>query len=450
MLQLEKEWADAAGMLESITSAMPLFALPEDHPAHALTRLKDACGRLAGLLQETSAAPSFPAGAKDCILQEMQQLPRLCAPLAKSWSGAAGDRFLSSLLELQQKTTALLSRITPPADTANGTFAFSLPGLSGKRIILRCGNLAASEEMYDVVICSAFKNEYFPLSHTLIGALLEEKGISVDALARRPQIDLKSMGCWLSEKLEGNFSRIGCIELLDYRNLQYEEQMGDMMLKSAFATLRFLLEQASIQGIPIRRIALPILGAGSQGIELSYLIPPLYNQFLAMFANIDTLESIDVYDLRADRIDQLSRYITKLQQTGKGAAPSVFISYNSSQNAFAHQVWQALKNAGISAWIAPESIPSGSDYTSEISRAISGVRALTLLLTPQSQASGWVRKEVVSAIGANKLILPMQLSPFPLNDSFRYLLSDVQIYPLWDQDEQAKPGLIAREIQSKL
>ena len=69
--------------------------------------------------------------------------------------------------------------------------------VDGKNKILRImnGNLARSEESFDVVVCSAFKGNYFPVAGTLIHSLLVERGISVVALSEIPALDFRSMGC---------------------------------------------------------------------------------------------------------------------------------------------------------------------------------------------------------------------------------------------------------------
>lgn len=70
----------------------------------------------------------------------------------------------------------------------------------------------------DIVVLSAFPNDYFPTPSTLIGAL-HAKGLSVEALARDKEIDLrKSLWCWISkelgkeEKERFRFHRILCFE----------------------------------------------------------------------------------------------------------------------------------------------------------------------------------------------------------------------------------------------
>lgn len=444
---LLNDWDAVANSLESLLSALPLDILPEDHPSHSIPLIHSTCLAVIRHLKPCADSGVISFLQKETVLKELQQSMVLCARLEGSWSGNAANQFTQSLLPLYEKTVSLLEAYAQPG-MIRKEFVFSPALFPDRRITLRCENLARSQDEYDAVICSSFKNNYYPLAGTLIGALYAEKHINVAELAKAPQIDLRMFGCWLSGKTESNFRHIGCVELLDLR--QPHVQPGDMVLKSAFSTLRFLLEQAHISGIALRRIALPVLGAGCQGIDLNYIIPPLYAQCLALFSSIDTLESIDIYDLKQDRIDLLADHISALEKQDVKKSAQVMISYNSAQSDLAHHVHKTLSNDGIHTWIAPESIPTGSDYTAEITKAIVNAKVVTLLYSPEAQHSPWVRKEIISAIGANKIILPLQLIPFPMDESFAYMFSDVQVFPLWKFDEKYKLDVIRDEVRSRM
>ena len=444
---LINDWDAMANGMESLLSAMPLDVLPEDHPAHSFPLIYSSCLTVVRHLKNCADSGIVSSQQKETILKEIQRSMVLCARVEGSWSGNAASLFARKLMSLYNKTNTLLETCAQPAITRK-EFVFTPVLFPNRHITLRCENLARSQEEYDAVICSSFKNNYYPLPGTLIGALYTEKNISVTDLAKSPQIDLRTFGCWLSGETESKFRHIGCVELLDLK--QRHIQPSDMVLKSAFSTLRFLLEQAHISGIALRKIALPILGAGCQGIDLNYIIPPLYAQCLALFSSINTLESIDIYDLKADRIDLLAGHIAKLEKQDVKKSAQVMISYNSAQSDLAHHVHKILSNDGIHTWIAPESIPTGSDYTAEITKAIVNAKVVTLLYSPEAQLSPWVRKEIISAIGANKIVLPLQLIPFPMDDGFRYMFSDIQIFPLWKYDEKYKLDVILDEVRSRM
>ena len=56
-----------------------------------------------------------------------------------------------------------------------------------------------------------FKNDYYPIPDTLIGALKLNKGIDLSNLAMNPEINLREFGGWLSIDTNTNFKRIACV-----------------------------------------------------------------------------------------------------------------------------------------------------------------------------------------------------------------------------------------------
>jgi len=63
--------------------------------------------------------------------------------------------------------------------------------------------------LLNILVCSAFKNDYAATARSLIGALWLQRKISVSALAADPAIDLKEYGCWLSNTIDDNFIQRG-------------------------------------------------------------------------------------------------------------------------------------------------------------------------------------------------------------------------------------------------
>ena len=63
-----------------------------------------------------------------------------------------------------------------------------------KKIRIVHGDLCDVTDLVDVVVCSAFKGGYTPTPGTLIGSLLRQRNISVEALALSPEMDLRRMG----------------------------------------------------------------------------------------------------------------------------------------------------------------------------------------------------------------------------------------------------------------
>ena len=104
----------------------------------------------------------------------------------------------------------------------------------------------------------------------------------------------------------------------------------------------------------------------------------------------------------------------------------VFISYSSKEYDKASSLRQVLVANGINCWMAPQSIPSGGDYSQEIPKAIKACDIFLLLLSEAAQASKWVPKELDNAINQGKIIIPFHADASNLNDAFNFMLSNVQ------------------------
>lgn len=104
----------------------------------------------------------------------------------------------------------------------------------------------------------------------------------------------------------------------------------------------------------------------------------------------------------------------------------VFISYSSKDYRVANQIRTILQDKHIKCWMAPESIPGGSDYANEIPQAIQNCSYFMVVLSENSQKSTWVPKELDLAIDFKKTILPVKIDFSPMVPSFKLRLSNVQ------------------------
>ena len=341
--------------------------------------------------------------------------------LTDSWVTITGENFR---FEKEIVKSSLIEEIKTLNISGNG---------KNKRLHVMVGDICNITEPVDLLVCSAFKNSYAPSPGTLIGALFYQRDINVYALSEKPALDLRNVGCWLSEKTRTNFSRIACVEMLPLSEGYSKYDSTEKLLVSTFSTLRFLLEHANVEGIPVRNIVMPVLGTGNQNIDINYVAPVLLSQMRQALELIDQLTDIYIYERNPDKARQLSEILSDILESDEEETPDVFISYSSKQDILAHKVVKTLTDKGISCWIAPDSISPGSDYAEEISKGIGNTKITVLVLTPDAERSKWVRKEVGASIGAGHILIPYQRNPFAIGASFMFLLEGEQILEAWKE-----------------
>lgn len=114
----------------------------------------------------------------------------------------------------------------------------------------------------------------------------------------------------------------------------------------------------------------------------------------------------------------------------------VFISYSSKNLSDAKALKALLEKNGIKVWMAPDSIPIGKNYMSEITPAIENSGGFILLLTEESEKSFYVLSEVSIATGT----LPGRI--FPISKGYmprgalRFPFQTVQIKNVRKIDEE--------------
>ena len=130
-------------------------------------------------------------------------------------------------------------------------------------------------------------------------------------------------------------------------------------------------------------------------------------------------------------------------------AGDVFISYSSKELDAVNLVRKTLKDNGISVWMAPDSIPSGSSYVAEIPKAISECKVFLLVLSNNSQKSEWVAREIDEAINNGKRIIPFQIEEFELNEVNKFMLSQFQRLTAYSALEDSLKKLV-KEIKDEI
>lgn len=120
----------------------------------------------------------------------------------------------------------------------------------------------------------------------------------------------------------------------------------------------------------------------------------------------------------------------------------VFISYSSKEYDIASNLRNVLESNEFQCWMAPSSIPAGSDYAGEIPRAIRACDVFVLVLSSASQESAWVPKEIDIAITSRKPIIPIHIDQSDLSDTFNFRLSNVQRIEAYEKVSDAYAKLV--------
>lgn len=87
----------------------------------------------------------------------------------------------------------------------------------------------------------------------------------------------------------------------------------------------------------------------------------------------------------------------------------VFISYSKKDREYVHPLADKLRDEGFNVWIDNRRLQSSEDWWVSIVEAIAACDAFIIVMSPASDASRWVQREIAVADSAGKPIFPMLL-----------------------------------------
>lgn len=306
-----------------------------------------------------------------------------------------------------------------------------------KEIAVFCDDITNFREPIDVLTTSAFVGSYAPTPGTVFSAL-RRIGISVRNLSRHPEIDLRS-SCqvWLSKRVlfsEQKIRRIGCIELMRYRNLSYGASAFEQSMINSIRSYFYMLDIAAVYGVEMDCVALPMLGAGCQGLDPEMLMVPLINECISALKRNPAIRKICFIEKNAERAESLANGLKKsyrfsesdgeISSTEPQKAPLAFISYSSKDKNIADNLCSKLENRGIRVWYAPRDVRG--PYAASIVRGIEEASYFVVILSENSIASQHVLNEIDLAFQKLPLeikFIPLRIDQSLLTPSFKYYLS---------------------------
>lgn len=317
-----------------------------------------------------------------------------------------------------------------------------------KTIKVFCGDVTQIPESFDLLVCSAFKNDYIPTYSSMIGILYRKYGISVAELSRMPFLDLKSLGVWISTPLDtGLFKRIGCVEILDCLNPTASESE----LRSLYDTLFFAVKKSRFFGFPITSMAMRVLGTGDQQIAFNKSLAPLLTECISALKSIEELRTVILFERNNKRCQTISETISgSASDVGDSM---VFISYSHHNQDIANFIANGLEECGIKPWIDHRMIRC-TDFGKDITLGISESKVFLLLVSSYSMKSPDVLRELRNAgwyADRNGLIIyPVLLEKIHYPPEYAYYLTGLEYKNISKPPQEEKILSMCRDLRYRL
>lgn len=279
-------------------------------------------------------------------------------------------------------------------------------GAMTRRIALYEGDLSAipPEHHIDILIVSAFPDDYQPTPTSLIGALYQQ-GLHVDELATNKLHDLRDTSAfWISKPIVGaaaklNIGQIACFE---------PEMLGSppTVVGDLFRGLFPFLDDRRNQVV-----AMPLLASGDQGWSAEVMLRAILDaasHWLARGLAISELKIVARAGRREALLATMREFRTQLAPLSFTRPPppafDVFLSFSGHDAQAADTAKTALQRREDTKRIFDFrlAIDKGKSWQDEIDLAITSCRSIVAILSPTYFASPECREELMQARLRNK------------------------------------------------
>jgi hypothetical protein len=286
-----------------------------------------------------------------------------------------------------------------------------------KRIEMFHGDLSQLplQHAVDILVVSAFPNDYIPTPTSLIGALYRA-GISVGWLARSKERDMRSeFSCWLSQPVGvASFRQLLCIES-GWRGTPPE------ITDDLFRALAPLFLAAFQNG----SVAMPIIGAGDQGWPVENMLEAILRTAISWLKRGLPISVIKIVVHSSHTVERAKRKFLEIQSADRSEERSakqaseearlqqqgnkqgntahiydVFLSYCHEDLVPAQSIAEQIKRSipGARIFYDQKTISIGQSWLMEIAESLDGSRKVAALYTPSYWSSRYCIDEFCAAL----------------------------------------------------
>lgn len=286
-----------------------------------------------------------------------------------------------------------------------------------KFIKLYVGDLSRipADEAVDLLVVSAFPNDYLPTPTSLIGAL-HRVGVSVTELSSNIACDLRSFSsCWISHPITNehtNFHRLLCFE--PHVRGSAPEVVGDIF--------RSLVPLATANP-PIRSVAMPVLASGDQGESPEVMLEALLNASIHWLSTGIPLDVIKIVLKTRSRplkecFSNAKQDVLNIQEESNpsGLKYDVFVSYSHCDEEAMLRLIKLLKagNPRVKPFVDRLELMPGEPWQKRIFEAIESSRKAVCFFSPDYVTSKVCIDEFNAAVAlhrqkANRFLYPIYL-----------------------------------------
>ena len=252
---------------------------------------------------------------------------------------------------------------------------------NGRRLQILKGDLAdiPGEHKVDALVVSAFPNDYSPTRESVITAL-HNVGISVDALARDKESDLRSQfSCWISKEFnKRNIERIICFEPVNRTN-PYSLIAGTFE-----GIMHFSLQ------FDMHTIAMPLVLTGNQGFDEEKVAQELISTSMFWLNKESPLKTIKIVvntDAKAELVKkELAEYLNQTSLAAASGSYDFFISYSRQNLEMARAIQDRLQGR-FNLFFDKDDIDVGANWLNKINSSLENSKRFIVCLSPDYIAS---------------------------------------------------------------